>query len=289
MAEGEEDADDVSSSANSLGGLSVLAEALIEAEVPIVLHNGLLDLLHLMEKFVQEIPPTLPLFASEVARLFIGGIFDTKYIATHLTPCSTFGRTALQALRNHLLAAPGLNCCFIIDESCKSAFDFSFKELNVANEMPDARSHEAGFDALATAQVFVCLAAFEAKVQQRDVCISLLSKARDIIGVAGVHPGYIKLQSYQQEEPRAGVLKRDSSGGNGNGSISSTRRSEDKGIGKAPPNGIDRAAPEVKRAKRDRAGSASPPRISVAVAAAERGEGGDQITASPGRRRRKAL
>ncbi|CDJ44507.1 CAF1 family ribonuclease domain containing protein, putative, partial [Eimeria tenella] len=107
--------------------------------------------------------------------LFSGGVFDTKYIATHVTPCNTFGRTALHALRNHLLAIPGLSCCFVVDESRKSSFDFSFKELNVPHKLPEARSHEAGYDALVTAQIFVCLAAAEAKERQTE-CVLWNSK-----------------------------------------------------------------------------------------------------------------
>ncbi|KAL8448593.1 hypothetical protein Emag_003908 [Eimeria magna] len=163
-------------SSSDVGGLSVLAGALIEAGAPLVFHNGLLDLLHILEKFVEEVPPTLEGFAAEV--------------------CST----ALQALRNHLLASPGLLCCFDIAESCKGRFNFSFKELNVPNELPEARSHEAGFDALATAQVFVCLAAAAAKQQQQDVCLSLLRDGRDVIGVAGVKPGYLRLRNFLPEE-----------------------------------------------------------------------------------------
>lgn len=71
--QGVEVAGDVVSS--SCGGLSVLAKALIEAEVPLVVHNGLLDLLHLIEKFVQEVPSTLQLFASEVCRWVLGAGF----------------------------------------------------------------------------------------------------------------------------------------------------------------------------------------------------------------------
>lgn len=201
--QGVEMPDDVVSS--SCGGLSVLASALIEAEAPLVVHNGLLDLLHLIEKFVQEVPSTLQLFASEVCRLFIGGVFDTKYIATYLTPCSSFGRTALYVLRNHLLGVPDLACCFEVAESRKGFFSFTFKELNVVNELPEARSHEAGFDALATAQVFVCLAALAAKTQQKEVSLALLREGRDVIGVAGVPPGYLKLQVYLQHAASTGA------------------------------------------------------------------------------------
>ncbi|KAL8424854.1 hypothetical protein Efla_001659 [Eimeria flavescens] len=190
-----------SSSSSSCGGLSIVAGALIEAGAPLVVHNGLLDLLHLLEKFVEEIPSTLEAFAAEVCRLFIGGVYDTKYIATHLATSSVFGRTALQALRNHLLAMPDLNCCFCVADSCKSRFDFTFKELNVANELPEARSHEAGFDALATAQAskpqtpHACMHAF-----MQIVSPSLLQEGRDVLGVTGVKPGYLRLRSFLKEE-----------------------------------------------------------------------------------------
>ncbi|KAL8453762.1 hypothetical protein Emed_000703 [Eimeria media] len=239
-------------SSSEVGGLSVLAGALIESGAPLVFHNGLLDLLHLLEKFVEEVPPTLEAFAAEVCRLFIGGVFDTKYIATHLTPGSVFGRTALQALRNHLLASPGLLCCFDIAESCKGRFNFSFKELNVANELPETRSHEAGFDALATAQVFVCLAAAVAKQQQQDVCLSLLREGRDVIGVAGVKPGYLRLRSFLPEETSP-LLSQSSDSRNDS---SNDKETEDRENGCSGRN-----ATKSKTNKRDRHCSDSPPSL----------------------------
>ncbi|KAL8273005.1 hypothetical protein Esti_003058 [Eimeria stiedai] len=277
-------------SSDDVGGLSVLAGALIEAGAPLVFHNGLLDLLHILEKFVEEVPPTVEAFAAEVCRLFIGGVFDTKYIATHLTPGSVFGRTALQALRNHLLASPGLPCCFDIAESCKRRFNFSFKELNVANELPEARSHEAGFDALATAQaselqkaqrrhelwhadmpacmqplghrralfkritlwpaqVFVCLAAAAAKQQEQDVCLSLLREGRDVIGVAGVKPGYVKLRSFLPEKT---IPLRSAS------SDSRVGSSNDKEAGDKENGCSGRDATQPKTNKRDRHCRSSP-------------------------------
>ncbi|KAL8432880.1 hypothetical protein ACSSS7_004283 [Eimeria intestinalis] len=124
-------------SSDDVGGLSVLAGALIEAGAPLVFHNGLLDLLHILEKFVEEVPPTLEAFAAERAEL--------EAVADRLRWLKP---AVLRMLLELLL--PAARPCRCSETTCLPLLAFS--ELNVANELPEARSHEAGFDALATAQ-----------------------------------------------------------------------------------------------------------------------------------------
>lgn len=73
-------------------GVTGLVGVLIDAEVPVVFHNGFLDLLHLFHKFVQPLPTTLEDFKAEVRRLFTGGVYDTKFIANRCNPCNVFAR-----------------------------------------------------------------------------------------------------------------------------------------------------------------------------------------------------
>eukprot|EP00033_Pygsuia_biforma_P003604 GCRY01003946.1.p1 GENE.GCRY01003946.1~~GCRY01003946.1.p1 ORF type:complete len:467 (-),score=56.49 GCRY01003946.1:216-1616(-) len=61
-----------------------------EVQLPIVLHNGLLDLLHLYRAFVGPLPSTLAKFASEIHSMF-PAVYDTKFIAVqHSTENTTF-------------------------------------------------------------------------------------------------------------------------------------------------------------------------------------------------------
>jgi target of EGR1 protein 1 len=51
------------------------------SNIPIVFHNGLIDLVFLYENFYDKCPIKFMKFISEIADLFPQGLYDTKYIA----------------------------------------------------------------------------------------------------------------------------------------------------------------------------------------------------------------
>ena len=53
---------------------------LIKSEVPLVFHNGLVDLIFMYASFYTDLPPTLSSFVADLAEMFPSCIFDTKYI-----------------------------------------------------------------------------------------------------------------------------------------------------------------------------------------------------------------
>jgi target of EGR1 protein 1 len=57
---------------------------IVEKKCPIVLHNGLLDLMFLYQSFFAELPKSLPVFIADCTIIFKGGIYDTKYIADYI-------------------------------------------------------------------------------------------------------------------------------------------------------------------------------------------------------------
>lgn len=54
-------------------------------KTPVVLHNGLLDLLFIYRAFYAELPDKLGVFIADLSEMFVSGLFDTKYVSDYVT------------------------------------------------------------------------------------------------------------------------------------------------------------------------------------------------------------
>ncbi|KAG0046127.1 Target of EGR1, member 1 (Nuclear) [Gryganskiella cystojenkinii] len=70
---------------NPNGIMRSIFKRIMTRRVPVVVHNGFLDLIFLYHSFYANLPPRLSTFVADLSDMFEGGIFDTKYISDYMT------------------------------------------------------------------------------------------------------------------------------------------------------------------------------------------------------------
>ncbi len=56
---------------------------LVSMKIPIILHNGLVDLMFLYENLYASLPASSSMFLADLVDIFPSGIIDTKYITDY--------------------------------------------------------------------------------------------------------------------------------------------------------------------------------------------------------------
>ncbi|KAF9905661.1 Target of EGR1, member 1 (Nuclear) [Linnemannia zychae] len=70
---------------NPNGIMRSIFKRIMTRQVPVVVHNGFLDLIFLYYSFYADLPPKLSTFLADLSDMFPGGLFDTKYISDYMT------------------------------------------------------------------------------------------------------------------------------------------------------------------------------------------------------------
>ena len=124
-------------------GVRLILDAIRDARIPVVTHNGLLDILHLMHCSTNQIRgASLDEFKKLVVEAFPGGLIDTKWIAKNsffAEKAKEINGTSLEELARDL---PSVNI-----------------EIKGGGENVE-KFHDAGFDAFTTGSVLLQLSNF---------------------------------------------------------------------------------------------------------------------------------
>lgn len=175
---------------------------LLQNKKPLIFHNGILDLMQLIDKFIEPLPESFEEFRSIVNTSF-PQIYDTKYlIENNSSLFSTFQDTSLesvskQIMNERLMESRGINVKvgdekMMYSNDYKINIDNTIKEdsvqskNNFENSIKEdssgifMKSHEAGYDALTTSYVFTYIfshlfknISFMANNKQMESCLQI--------------------------------------------------------------------------------------------------------------------
>lgn len=122
-------------------GFSLVIEALIKYQKPIIGHNMFLDMLFMYHQFVGDLPATLDEFIFKWTGLF-PSVYDTKCMAT---TCGLFTLTNLNSMSQQ----------FLSNKKFKSYLEFEYDLASGFNNyVGKSALHEAGYDSYLTGVCF---------------------------------------------------------------------------------------------------------------------------------------
>jgi len=120
-------------------GLAKFFDVLTASKIPVVVHNGMLDLIHIHQSTIGKVPEAFIDFKKNLRR-FTRNIFDTKFMAYNL------------AAKDERIISTAL------EDLYKATQEWDGPEVDVEFFKP-AQSHDAGYDAQMTGMIFVKLLA----------------------------------------------------------------------------------------------------------------------------------
>ncbi|KAH9102129.1 hypothetical protein AeMF1_021265 [Aphanomyces euteiches] len=156
--------DDMNQEVEDAIGFSKVIQILGKSNKPVVGHNCLLDFVYLFHQFCGPLPPTLVEFKQQLGKAF-PTIYDTKHIAITCPTQEAFESTSLSAMYEYMRAQLAIDVSTLVEE--ESPYH---KALKATDSMP---CHEAGFDALMTAIVYLGFTSLSANGWATELPIDL--------------------------------------------------------------------------------------------------------------------
>lgn len=134
-------------------GVQQLIQCIADNKKPVVLHNGFLDMLHIYNRYIGDLPMNLGSFCSEWLNMFRGGVFDTRYIATK---CCNTPPIALRLydLYEELVRRDDTNMIGKFNLTVRS-YEGTATKMTESYDRSHTAAHQAGYDAYLTALVFL--------------------------------------------------------------------------------------------------------------------------------------
>ena len=127
--------------------VNMLINEISEMKKPIIVHNGFFDLLQLYDKFYGNLPSLYKKFNENLLERF-PVVFDTKHLMSSFPHISSDLQRKQTTLAN----------AFISFRALASSFEHKIDEGFGNYNFRYIRGHEAGYDAMMTANIFVnCL------------------------------------------------------------------------------------------------------------------------------------
>ncbi|CAD8123894.1 unnamed protein product [Paramecium sonneborni] len=128
---------------NEFAGVRVLLDQISQQKTPLILHNGLMDIMHVYDKFFETLPDSRTEFIIKVNQMF-PEIYDTKFLINQ--SYSVYNKVGqFSELKNSFINLQNLEPNVVFGDECQ--------EYNNLDEN-QAFEHEAGFDSYMAGSVF---------------------------------------------------------------------------------------------------------------------------------------
>lgn len=134
--------------------LSLTSNTSNRRRVPLVVHNGYLDLLFLLTHFHSRKLPSSHTDAKKLIHDYFPIIYDTKVLATECADCRFRSKNSSLAelYQRHVMGLQNTN-----DHDNDMPMRFDYPRVEIMNDLTTSTSRDAGDDAFMTGAVFQCI------------------------------------------------------------------------------------------------------------------------------------